>query len=82
MLLNERIEARVLIRAQAVGFGGAEYFEASLISDDGQTLHIHEGQLKEVPGIELQEGKEYVVTFRPFINNRWIEFKIVAVRPA
>ena len=82
MLLDERVEAVVKIRAHITNFAGRPYWEASLASDDGQTLHIYEGQLKEVPSVEFVVGESYQVVFRPFINNRWIEFKIVGITPS
>jgi hypothetical protein len=81
MLFNERIEAVVTIREHVTNASANPYWEASLISDDGQTLHIYEGQLKEVPNAKLEVGANYRVLFRPFINNRWVEFKIVGVEP-
>ncbi len=81
MLLDERVEAVVTIRTHVTNFAGTPYWEASLASDDGQTLHIYEGQLKEVPGAEFVVGESYRLVFRPFINNRWVEFKIVGVEP-
>ena len=81
MLLDTRVDAEVEIRDRVDNFAGRPYYEASLVSDDGQTLHIYEGQLKEVPTAELRVGQRYKVTFRPFINNRWIEFKIAAIEP-
>jgi hypothetical protein len=81
MLFNERIEAVVTIREHVSKGTGGPYWEAALISDDGQTLHIYEGQLKEVPNASLEVGVDYKVVFRPFINNRWVEFKIVGVEP-
>lgn len=82
MLLDSRVEAIVRVQRQGVGLGGKAYTEASLVSDDAQTLHIYEGQLKELPGVELKVGEAYKVVFQPFINNRWIEFKIASVEPA
>ena len=79
MLLSERVEAVVEVREKITNFAGRPYYEASLVSDDGQTLHIYEGQLKEVGSTELAIGSRYTLTFRPFINNRWIEFKISAL---
>ena len=81
MLLDERVEAVVTIRAHVTNFAGKPYWEASLASDDGQTLHIYEGQLKEVKTVEFVVGESYRLVFCPFINNRWIEFKIVSVAP-
>jgi hypothetical protein len=82
MLLNERVEAVVTIRGAGVGLGGHSYMEATLVDDDAQTLHLYEGQLKEVSQVDLHVGETYKVVFQPFINNRWIEFKIAALEPA
>ena len=46
-----------------------------------QTLHLFEGQLKELQGCQPKIGERYRVTFRPFINNRWVELKIIALQP-
>ncbi|RMG14639.1 MAG: hypothetical protein D6731_09955 [Planctomycetota bacterium] len=81
MLLDQRLEARIRAGARRIGFGGASYTEAALVSEDGQSLRIYDGQLKEVSLSELEEGREYQVTFRPFVNNHWIELKIVDLRP-
>ena len=82
MLLDARLEAIVEVRAERTAPGGRQYYEASLVSDDAQTLYIYEGQLKEVPDPVLQEGARYRVRFRPFVNNRWVELKIESVEPA
>ena len=79
MLLSERVEALIKVQEKVTNFAGRPYYEASLVSDDGQTLHIYEGQLKEVGNPELEIGARYKVSFRPFINNRWIEFKISGI---
>ena len=79
MLLDGRVEATIEVRDRATNFAGRIYYDASLVSDDGQTLHIFEGQLKEIFQSDLEVGKRYKVTFRPFINNRWIEFKLDSV---
>ncbi len=76
MLLSERLQATIRVRKRAKNFAGSPYYEASLASDDGQTLHIYDGQLKEISDSELEVGQCYRVTLRPFINNRWIELKI------
>lgn len=76
MLLSERVEVVIKVCEKITNFAGRPYYEVSLVSDDGQTLHIYEGQLKEIPGAELEVGARYKATFRPFVNNRWIEFKI------
>ena len=75
MLLDTRLEGVIEVQG-TYSSGGARYFEATLVSDDAQTLHIYEGQLKEVPLDELEEGQRYKVVFRPFVNNRWLELKI------
>lgn len=74
MLLDARLEAEVQVLKRWHSMGKA-YFEAVLVSDDGQTLHLYEGQLKEVED-QLQEGARYRIVFRPFVNNRWIQLKI------
>lgn len=80
MLLDARLEGVVEVRGQQY-HNGRPYFEASLVSEDGQTLHLFEGQLKEVDE-ELEVGGRYRVTFRPFINNRWVELKVDSLEPA
>ncbi|MEZ0227472.1 MAG: hypothetical protein ACAI25_02530 [Planctomycetota bacterium] len=81
-MLDDVIEAEIEVRDKHV-YQGRERIEATLVSDDGQTLHIYEGQLKDLgrrlPAVEV--GKRYKVAFRPFINNRWIEVKIVRLEP-
>ncbi len=81
MLLDVRLEGVIEVREQYVGFAGRPYWEVSLISDDGQTLHVHEGQLKETGLEALEIGRRYRVTFRPFVNNRWIELKLQGASP-
>lgn len=78
-MLEQRLDCRVTIRTVAP-YDGRMRYEATITSEDGQTLYIHEGQLKEAPVDRLEPGKSYRLTFRPFINNRWIELKIVDVR--
>ncbi len=82
-MLDQLLEAVIEIRDKHV-YQGRERIEATLASDDGQTLHIYEGQLKDLgktpPRIEV--GKRYKVAFRPFINNRWVEVKLVKLEPA
>ena len=80
MLLDTRLEATITVRGQQYHMG-RPYFEADLDSDDGQTLHLFEGQLKEVGG-RLEVGQRYRVVFRPFINNRWVELKVISLEPA
>ena len=65
MLLNERVETIVRIQREGVGLGGRPYMEAALVSDDAQTLHLYEGQLKEVSGVDLEIGETYKVVFQP-----------------
>lgn len=79
MLLDVRLEGVIEIRGQQHHMG-RPYFEASLVSDDGQTLHLFEGQLKEV-GAALEIGSRYRIVFRPFINNRWVELKVITLEP-
>jgi hypothetical protein len=81
MLLSERMSGEVLIQGEANNFAGRPYWEASLVSDDGQTLYLYEGQLKEVPHVALEAGQRYRITFQPFINNRWVEVKVVDLVP-
>ena len=77
MLLDARLEGELQV-LKSWHSRGSLYFEASLISDDGQTLHLYEGQLKEV-GDQLIEGARYRVVFRPFVNNRWVQLKIASL---
>ena len=82
MLLDQRLEAVV----EVTGAGthpqsGRPYHEVRLVSEDGQTLQLFEGQLKEVPSLRLEVGKRYKVVLRPFVNNRWVELKIAAISP-
>ena len=35
---------------------------------------------KELNDIELRIGGRYRVTFQPFINNRWVELKIIQLQ--
>jgi hypothetical protein len=60
-------------------YDGRTRYEASLVSEDGQTLYIYEGQLKEVED-ELKLGQHYFIQFKPFVNNRWLELKIVGLQ--
>lgn len=78
MLLDARLEGLIEVGEEHVGFGGRPFWDARLISDDGQTLHIHEGQLKETGLERLEVGRQYRVRFRPFVNNRWLEIKLEA----
>ncbi|MGE0710743.1 MAG: hypothetical protein AB7N76_27895 [Planctomycetota bacterium] len=75
MLLDARLEGELLVQEER-HYQGRRYYEASLVSDDAQTLFLYEGQLKEV-GDRLELGARYRVVFRPFVNNRWLELKIV-----
>lgn len=82
MLLDQRLEATIEVTSEGNNSFGRPFHEVRLVSEDGQTLHIYEGQLKELPGVELEVGKRYTLTLRPFINNRWVEMKIVSITPA
>jgi len=75
MLLDNRLRGIVEIQGQGSGLGGRPYYEANLVSDDGQTLFLYEGQLKEV-STPIELGARYEIEFRPFVNNRWLELKI------
>ena len=80
-MLDTRLEGVIEIRDQN-HHTGQPYFEATLVSDDGQTLHLFEGQLKELSlDGQLEVGMRYKVAFKPFINNRWIELKITSLEP-
>ena len=79
MLLDARLEGLIEVTGQQFHMG-RPYYEANLVSDDGQTLHLFEGQLKEVGGV-LEIGRQYKVEFRPFINNRWVELKVTKAEP-
>ncbi|MBI3725059.1 hypothetical protein HY251_14050, partial [bacterium] len=63
---------------------GRERVVVSLTGEDGQTVYLYEGHLKELgkaaPALEI--GKRYKAFFRPFVNNRWIEVKLVRLEPA
>jgi hypothetical protein len=65
-------------------YQGRDRYEASLASEDGQTLYIYEGQLKDLGKTTpiLEKGKKYKVSFRPFMNNHWVEVKLVKIEPA
>jgi hypothetical protein len=82
VLLDARLEAVAEVVQEATNFAGRNYHELSLVEDDAQTLHIYEGQLKELPHITLEQGKRYTLRFKPFMNNRWVELKLVWVEPA
>ncbi len=81
-MLETLIEGEIEVRDKHV-YQGRERIEATLVSDDGQTLHLYEGQLKDLgkDAPPVQVGKRYRVVFRPFINNRWIEVKLVKLEP-
>jgi hypothetical protein len=81
VLLDQRLEATVEVVASGANSLGRELLEVRLVSEDGQTLHIYEGQLKELPGARLEVGRRYRMVLRPFVNNRWVELKIEAIRP-
>jgi hypothetical protein len=82
-MLETAIEGLIEVRDKHI-HQGRERVEASLVSDDGQTLYLYEGQLKEVgpEGVVLEVGKRYKVGFRLFVNNRWVEVKLVRLTPA
>jgi hypothetical protein len=77
-MLETLLEATLEVRDKHI-HQGRERVEASLASEDGQTLYLYEGHLKELgksaPALEV--GKRYRAWFRPFVNNRWIEMKLV-----
>ncbi len=79
MLLDQRLEAIVECVGEAHGTFGKPYMDCRLVSEDGQSLHVFEGQLKECPGAKLVAGRHYKLTFRPFVNNRWLELKLVGI---
>lgn len=76
---NQLLTYDIAIRDMQI-IEGRNRYEATLISEDGQTLYLYEGQLKEVSG-ELEVGAHYEALFKPFVNNRWLELKIVALKP-
>ncbi|MBX3466861.1 MAG: hypothetical protein KF878_08180 [Planctomycetes bacterium] len=82
MLLDQRLEAVVEVTSEGTNQFGREYHEVRLVSEDGQTLHLFEGQLKELPGVRLEVGRRYTLILRPFVNNRWVELKIASITPA
>jgi hypothetical protein len=82
-LLDARLEAVVEVRDIHI-HQGRERVECSLASEDGQTLYIYEGQRKGLPkdAPPLEVGRRYKLTFRPYVNNRWIELTLVRVDAA
>ena len=80
-MLDQRLEAEVVVVGPARNFAGREYHELTLVSEDNQALHIYEGQLKELPDLQLEPGRRYKLVLRPFINNRWVELKVERVEP-
>ena len=81
-MLETVIEGVIEVRGKHT-HQGRERVEASLVSDDGQTLYLHEGQLKELEkGLSLEVGKRYKAEFRLFVNNRWVEVKLLRLAPA
>lgn len=82
MLLDVRLEGEIEVLSEQIGFGGSPFWEASLVSDDAQTLHVHQGHLKETGLERLEIGARYRVMFRPFVNNRWLELKLATIAPA
>jgi hypothetical protein len=81
-MLEQLLETTVEVRDKHI-HQGRERVEVSLVDEDGQTLYFYEGHLKELgkkaPALEV--GKRYKATFRPFVNNRWIEMKLVRLLP-
>ncbi len=79
-LLDARLEATVEVRGIHL-HQGRERVECSLASEDGETLYIYEGHRKELgkaaPALEV--GRRYRAVFRPHVNNRWIELRLVAL---
>lgn len=82
MLLDQRLEALVEVTGEGNNQFGRPYHELRLLSEDGQTLHLYEGQLKELPPVDLEVGRRYTLVLRPFLNNRWVELKVLSVTPA
>lgn len=82
-MLDQLVTGVIEVRDKHV-YQGRERLEVTLASDDGQTLHIYEGQLKDLGknAAPIEVGKRYAVSFKPFINNRWIELKLVKAEPA
>ncbi len=81
MLLDVRLEAELDVLGERNNEFGRVYWECRLASDDGQLLHLYEGQLKELPEGTLAPGRRYRVWLRPFVNNRWLELKVDRVEP-
>lgn len=79
-MLEQRLVCEVRIRDRQSYDGDRVRYEATLVSEDGQTLYFYEGQLKSALS-ELEVGAHYLVTFEPVINNRWVELRIAAVEP-
>jgi hypothetical protein len=82
-MLETLLEGTIEVRDKHI-HQGRERVEVTLVSDDAQTLHFYEGQLKELgkSAPKLEVGKKYRVTFRPFVNNRWLEIKLVKLELA
>ncbi len=80
-MLETAIEGVIEVRGKHT-HQGRERVEASLVSDDGQTLYFYEGQLKELGAATLEVGQRYKAEFRLFVNNRWVEVKLVRLAPA
>ncbi len=81
-MLETAIEGVIEVRDKHI-HQGRERVEATLVSDDGQTLYFYEGQFKELEkGLSLEVGKRYKAEFRLFVNNRWVEVKLVRLTPA
>lgn len=81
MLLDQRLEALVEVTSEGHNQYGKQFHELRLVSEDGQTLHVYEGQLKELPPVRLEVGRRYLLKLRPFVNNKWIELKVLSLTP-
>lgn len=81
MLLDQRLEALVEVVSEGQNNYGKQFHELRLVSEDGQALHLYEGQLKELPHVRLEVGQRYRLTLRPFVNNKWVELKVLSVTP-
>jgi hypothetical protein len=74
-MLEQRLRCLVVVRG-CEQHEGRPRFEACMIGEDAQTLYIYEGQQKELDE-ELEVGVRYTLVFQPFVNNRWVELKLV-----
>jgi len=82
-MLDQLLETTIEVKEKHI-HQGRERVVVSLADEDGQTLYLYEGHVKELgknaPALEV--GRRYRATFRPFVNNRWIEVKLVGLEPA